>query len=142
MARGKSTDGDIDALGVLITASYGLDRSWAERGRCFGWRQQPSPWHYIPGPKNRHMIRDSEMVAFALLHCQSCPVQYECAAFACAGRMRACTFAMAESDLLWLTSQSDWRDILDMGAASGEPVQRVVVTVRAARESNDGTTAA
>jgi hypothetical protein len=136
LGRGKSTDGDIDALGVLITAVYGLDHSWFEDGSCFEWPETPSPWQYDPGQPHHLFIRSDEMVAFALIHCQACPVQYRCAAYAVEGRMIAGTWGMAEDDLRWLQRQGDWRDVLAMGQAAKEPVQRVVVTVRAARSTD------
>ena len=99
MGRGKSTDGSIDELGVLITASYGLPNEWRDDASCRGWHEAPTPWHFSPGTPSLRRIRSDEQVAFALIICQGCPVQYACAAWAVEGRMRAGTWAMAEADL-------------------------------------------
>ncbi len=67
MGRGKSTDGSIDELGVLITASYGLPNEWRDDASCRGWHEAPTPWHFSPGTPSLRRIRSDEQVAFALI---------------------------------------------------------------------------
>lgn len=135
MARPKSTDGNIDALGSLITAALDLDWSWFDRGACTTWHQTwagPTPWQFDPGVV-RDGIKGDEMIEVALLTCQGCPVQYQCAKFAVLGRMNAGTWAMHPHDLVWLGQQKDRLRIISDAEAAGLPVGRVVRQQRDAR---------
>lgn len=98
---------------MLITRAYGLDRSWAARGKCSSWSSDeliPSPWQFDP-KQVVHVtrpdgtvdtLRGSEMQKLALLSCHGCPAQYDCANYALEAGMLAGTWAMKAVDLNWL----------------------------------------
>lgn len=136
MAKPRNTDGNIDDLGVLITASFGLDKTWMERGTCYNWGSQrpgqPTPWQVSPG-QNINGISGSEMVKYARMICFSCPAQYDCLAFAIEGKMLAGTWGVGAKVLHWLQSQDDALDLVEMARAAGEPVQTIASAVMARR---------
>lgn len=148
LTRLKLCDGDIEELGVLITAAYDQDRTWVSRGKCRGWNADdeltPTPWQF--DPKQRVTIHDGrrdvvlrgqEMVELALMSCHSCPVQYACATYAVRARMLAGTWAMKIIDLTWLAKQEDFEFIIEMAEAEGVPLQHWIPQLRAIDESAD-----
>lgn len=139
MARPTSTDGDIESLGTLITAAFELDRSWYDKGACSGWHRKmsgPTPWQQDP-TATRDGYAD-EMIAVALIICQTCPVQYQCAKYAVEGRMLAGTWGMHPSDLVWLGRPANAKQaapLLRAAEAAGIPAQRAVRVARDASKT-------
>lgn len=70
------------------------------------------------------------MIEIALMVCQNCEAQYECAKYAVEGKMAAGTWAMRIDDLLWLRTQSNSLQILEATEQVGESVQRAIPMVR------------
>lgn len=143
MTRARSTDGDLDVLGVLITAAFGLDREWVDDARCLRYENPlpdgPTPWQFDPKQRWRivnggkqTVIHGEEMVRVALSFCWGCPVQWECASYAVRGRMIAGTWAMTEKDLGWLAKRDDAQEIIDESRMAGVPLQVRVPQLRAA----------
>lgn len=139
MAKPKNTDGAIEDLGVLITASYGLDTSWMERGSCYGWGNtrpgHPTPWQVTPQEKVGD-IRGSEMVRYALLLCGSCPSQYDCTSYAVQGMMLAGTWGVRVGVLHWLQGEEDALDLIEMARELHAPVQEIASQVMAERSAD------
>lgn len=136
MAKARNTDGNIDDLGVLITAALGLDREWMRRGTCYGWGSQrpsqPTPWQVSPG-QNVNGISGAEMVRYAQIICYACPAQYDCLSYAVEGMMLAGTWAVRAKTLHWMQSQPDALDLVAMARANKIPVQDIASTVMAQR---------
>ena len=136
MAKERNTDGNIDDLGVLITAAIGLDRNWMEEGACYGWGSQrpgqPTPWQVSPG-QNVHGVSGAEMVRYAQMICFSCKAQYDCLEFAIEGKMLAGTWAVRAKTLHWLQSQEDALDLVAMARQNKIPVQTIASSVMAER---------
>lgn len=139
MARPKTTDGDIDALGALITACFGLDLEWMDEGKCRDYKathripyNKPTPWQ-VEDAQRYDGMRGRELINAALLVCFSCKAQYDCAEFARQGRMKAGTWAMRIGDLEWLQHQHDGEQILKRAKRSKQPVQVAVKITRAER---------
>lgn len=113
---------------MLLTACYGLDRSWAKNGSCFGWGTkrpgQPTPWQVAPGRRYGD-YSGSELVKYALLWCHSCPAQYDCASFAVRGKMIAGTWGLPITQLRWLQEQDDAFDLIELARQNGIAVQTV-----------------
>lgn len=142
MPRITSCDGDLDDLGGLITRAYGIDRNWMERGACRGWRNDddtmPSPWQFDPSQTvlvqrsdgTVAKLKGREMQKLALIHCASCPVQYDCAEYAIEAGMLAGTWAMKIVDLDWLRNQDEWRELLMDAFVANVPVQVHVRSIR------------
>lgn len=124
----KNTDGAIEDLGVLITASYDLDTTWMKRGSCYNWGSKreghPTPWQVAPG-KRYHGVSGSELVKYALLICNTCPAQYDCAKYAVKGMMIAGTWAVPVTQLRWLQGREGSLDLIDMAQINEVPVQVV-----------------
>ena len=123
-----ATDGTIDDLGVLVTAAFGLDRTWMEQGSCYGWGSQrpgqATPWQAALGSRVKG-ISGAELVNYALLICGSCPAQYDCASFAVEGMMIAGTWGMRITTLRWMQTQDDALDLIDMARDAQIPVQQI-----------------
>jgi hypothetical protein len=139
LSKPKNTDGTIDELGVLITAAYGLDTSWMQKGSCFGWGsqrpEQPTPWQVAPG-RTYNGLSGNELVRYALLLCASCDAQYDCATYAVQATMIAGTWSMPITQLRWLQSQDDALDLIDLARDNEMPVQVVASQVLAARKAD------
>jgi hypothetical protein len=124
----RNTDGAIEDLGILITAAYGLDTNWMEQGSCFNWGSNrpghPTPWQVAPG-KKYNGISGSELQKYALMICNSCDAQYDCADYAVDAKMIAGSWAMPITQLRWLQGRSDAHDLIDMARGSDVPVQEV-----------------
>ena len=139
MARPKGTDGDIDSLGALLTACFGLDDTWMDRGKCRNYREahqipfdQPTPWA-VEDIQRVDGMRGRELINAALIVCHSCPAQYDCASYAVTGRMKAGTWSMRIGELEWLQRQSDALAIIQRARRRNIPIQIHVVAVRQVR---------
>ncbi len=144
MARPRSATGSIDDLGHLITAAFGLDRTWDVDAACHkdrfprGSKLIPSPWQFDPNQKvtfrnsdgEMTIIKGREMIQAALMICHNCPVQYECATYAVEGEVLAGTWAMRIFDLAWLRKQSNWRAIIARAKRRAVPLQHYVPALR------------
>ncbi len=128
-------------MGVLITAAFGLDRSWANEGYCRSWASTeavPSPWQFDPkqvvvierSDGTKAKLFGHDMVRLALLDCRQCPAQYRCAEYAVRAQMVAGTWAMRIADLRWLRKQPEAIKLVEAWEEAGVPVQ---VAVREAR---------
>jgi hypothetical protein len=129
VARPKNTDGDIDDLGVLVTAAYGLDTSWMDRGVCRGWGTarpgKPTPWQVAPG-RRYDGISGAELVKYALLNCFNCNAQYDCAEYAVRAVMIAGTWSMPITQLRWLQGQRERAfDLIAIARERGVAMQEV-----------------
>ena len=141
MARPTGTDGDLDSLGALITACFGLDTTWMDRGLCRDYREvhrvpfdMPTPWQ-VEDVQKIDGVRGRELITAALIVCGACPVQYDCALFGLNGRMKAGTWAMRIGDLSWLQKQADGETIVIRARQKRVGVQDHVRATRAARDS-------
>jgi len=139
MARPKTTDGDIDSLGALLVACFGLDREWMESGKCRDYNLihhiphfKPTPWQ-VEDVQRIDGMRGRELISAALIVCHSCPSQYSCADYALRGRMKAGTWAMRIGELEWLQHQQDGERIIAKAERLGVPVQIHVDSTRKAR---------
>lgn len=130
VSKSRNTDGAIEDLGVLITAAYGLDRSWMEQGACYKWGSnrpgQPTPWQVAPGRKYNG-ISGSELVRYALMVCFACPAQYDCAQYAVDGQMTAGTWSMPITQLRWLQTQEHPNELIEMARDGEVPMQKVAL---------------
>lgn len=112
MARHGSITNDIDDYGRLITAAYGLDRSWHDDAACReyaigrDWSSERNPWHVAITDKFADGVDPRELVKVAKMICYGCPSQYGCARYAVAGEVAAGTWAgLGVGDLQWLIKQ-------------------------------------
>lgn len=127
MARPLTSDGDIEDLGSLIRAAYGLDRSWVSRATCRDYpisqrRDGKTPWHIDWGDRIDG-VHGKKIVEMALMICFGCEAQYDCARYAIAGKMAAGTWSMPFSDLEELQKMEDGGAVIDEAEARGVPVQ-------------------
>lgn len=131
-----------EEYGVLIGAAFGLDKSWAPRGRCRQWDYEdgdatfrPSPWHVASSSVVEvagEPVSGRELVKVALIICAGCPVQWDCARYAVRGMMQAGTWAMRITFLRDLQKdQPAALALLDAAEASGVSVQVAVDAHRA-----------
>lgn len=138
MPKPRNTDGAIEDLGVLLTAAYGLDTEWMERGTCYGWGSNrpgtTTPWQATSG-KRYGEFSGGELVKYALIVCSGCPAQYDCTSYAIKGMMVAGTWGVSISQLRWLQGQDDGLDLVEIARELDAPVQSVVADVFAARTS-------
>lgn len=132
MTRHRTPEGELD-LGDLITAAIGLDRSWVKRAGCLKWTDdlKPTPWQ-VDKSQIVDGVRGSELIKMALMVCNSCAVQWECAEFAVRGKMRAGTWAMGITNLAWLQDQEEWEDILNVARENLEPLHPLITDLRRA----------
>jgi len=148
LTRLKLCDGDIEELGVLITAAYEHDRTWASRGKCRGWNAEdeltPTPWQFDPKQRvtivdggRKVTLRGSELIELALMSCHSCPVQYACATYAVRARMLAGTWSMKIIDLTWLAKQDDFEALIALAEEEGVPLQQWIPRLRALADAAD-----
>lgn len=137
MAKAKNTDGAIEDLGVLITAAYGLDTTWMERGSCYGWGSNrpghPTPWQVAPG-RRYDGVSGNELVKYALIICSGCSAQHDCASYAVQAMMIAGTWSMPITQLRWLQGEDDALDLIEMARAADVPMQRVAAEAFSARD--------
>lgn len=110
LTRHQTADGEL-FLGELIHAADGLDRSWVESSPCRLWAGslRPTPWQVHKDQRfvehrdgKKVVMRGDEMIKMALMICATCPVQYDCAAYAVQGLMQAGTWAMGIANLRWM----------------------------------------
>jgi hypothetical protein len=136
MARPKNTDRDIDDLGVLITAAFGLDTSWMQDGSCYDWGSkrpgQTTPWQAAPG-RRYNGLSGNELVKYALMICRNCPAQYDCATFAVEAKMIAGTWSMPITPLRWLQGIDDALDLIEMARELQAPMQEVAMRAQVER---------
>lgn len=132
MTRHRTPDGELD-LGDLITAAFGLDRTWVADASCRAWiaddDPKPTPWQ-VNKSQNVNGVRGSEMIKMALMVCHSCVAQYDCARFAVEGKMQAGTWAMGITNLVWLADQPDWAEIIAIAEDLGAPLDEYISTLR------------
>lgn len=136
MSRITSCDGDLDDLGVLITRAYGVDRDWWSDAACRSWSataRVPSPWQFDPkqtvivslSDGSQSVLRGGEMIKLALMICETCPAQYQCARYAIDAGMLAGTWAMKIVDLKKLLElePKEAVAVVDAAEQEGMPVQ-------------------
>jgi hypothetical protein len=132
VTRHRTPEGELD-LGDLITAAFGLDRSWADRAPCRAWigdeDPKPTPWQ-VSKLQTIGGIRGSELIKMALMVCHTCVVQYDCARYAVEGKMQAGTWAMGITNLKWLQEQDDWVDHIAIAADLHTPIDEYISDVR------------
>lgn len=143
---GSST---FESLGVLITAAYDCDTEWQEEARCSAERYEftpgvPSPWQFDPdqrvdvdrGDGKMMTLKGEEMIELALMSCFACPAQYDCARYAICAKVRAGTYAMKISDLIWLRGKKIPAEaLIDYAEAEKIPLQRAIPLARVAIEA-------
>lgn len=116
---------------MLITAAYGLDVEWMKQGSCYNWGSKreghPTPWQVAPGRKYGD-LSGSELVRYALLICNTCPAQYDCASYAVQAQMIAGTWSIPVTQLRWLQKQPDALDLIGMARDNDVPMQAVATT--------------
>lgn len=144
---------DLSDLGVLIRTAHGLDRAWWANAKCRQW-EPPSdddtlgPWRdqrYV-GPsiwqvewdqvitwRDHEPIRGQKLIELAVLICQGCPAQWDCADYAVRGLMQGGTWATTPRNLRWLIEDAD--DPLALIESARHAGQPVDVAVRVARSS-------
>lgn len=129
-----TSDGQIEDLGVLLTAALDLDTGWMPRGACYGYGcrnpESTTPWQAAP-TRTYDGMSGSELVKWALIVCRGCPAQYDCAAYAVEGWMIAGTWSMPLTHLAWLRKQPDWEDIIADARQRKVPIQDAVALLRA-----------
>ena len=141
MPRPTGTDGDLDNLGALITAAFGLDTAWMDTGKCRDYREVhqvpfdwPTPWQ-VEDAQKVDGVRGRELINAALMVCHSCPAQYDCASFGVDGRMKAGTWGMRIGELHWLQHQADSEQIILNAKRRGVPIQIHVDVTRRRRNA-------
>lgn len=144
-------------LGVLIRSAHGLDRAWWDQAKCKQWEpsEHPAlgPWRdqrYV-GPSiwqvdwsqriewEGRSVPGRALIELAVLVCQGCPAQWDCATYAVRGLMCGGTWAMTPKNLQWLIASENPLAVIDSARESGTPVE---VAVRAARSNADVSSAA
>ena len=131
MTRHRTPDGELD-LGDLITAAFGLDRAWTAKASCLAWvgdDPKPTPWQ-VNKSQTVAGVRGAELIKLALMVCQSCEAQYDCARYAVRGKMQAGTWAMGITNLDWLQDQEDWEEIIAIAEDCGEALDGYISILR------------
>lgn len=137
-----------DDIALAIRRLQAAQPDWVRRARCTGtsmdevgddtvnrtrsmwWRvgRNDSVDVEIDGSSVR--VTAASMVRCALLVCQMCPVQWECAEFAIEGD-EAFTWAASETDRRWFAENvADWREQLAQARSEGLPVQQLISRTR------------
>lgn len=153
--RSSAITNDLDDLGVLVSAAYGLDTSWMSAARCRSWDGEPdddepyplgipTPWQFDYEQvvvtrigKKEVVLEGKEMIKVALMHCYGCPAQYVCARYGVEARCRAGTYGMRISDLRWLQSQPDALELIAIADDLDIPMQRYVAEMRKIRAAEE-----
>lgn len=80
---------------------------------CLAWTKdaKPTPWQ-VDKSQVVAGVRGAEMIKMALMVCQACSAQWDCADYAVRGMMRAGTWSMGITNLLWLQNRPDGLDIV------------------------------
>lgn len=115
----------------------GVSTSWKSKGRCHS-ASRPAE---VPGFAWTVEAKDkgplllgrpaAAWIKMALMVCNNCPVQYECARWAIEVDERWGTWAMPIEELHWLKKRAHGR-IIDAAEDLGVPVQVAVRTAHAA----------
>lgn len=138
LTRHQTADGEL-FLGELIHAADGLDRSWVESSPCRLWAGslRPTPWQVHKDQRfvehrdgKKVVMRGDEMIKMALMICATCPVQYDCAAYAVQGLMQAGTWAMGIANLRWLQGQEGALDLVAEARELAVAVDEFVTALR------------
>lgn len=92
-----------------------------------------------------HYVKCSELTEMAVMICQTCPVQYDCARYAVDYEEPAGTWAMHRRHLEWLQNvgvrlverlkPGEAHDIIAAAEAEQVPVEQYVAAVRVARRA-------
>ncbi len=152
---------DLSDLGVLIRAAHGLDRAWWDAAKCRQWEPPDDagpllgPWRdrRYRGPsiwqvewdqeiswEGHETIRGQHLIALAVLICEGCPAQWDCATYAVRGLMQGGTWATTPRNVRWLVDEADAPlDLIEAARSEGVPVN---VAVRSARFGADVSSAA
>ncbi len=131
----------IDDLGKLIRAAYGLDTSWRRAAACRRWEpdevtpeleawrrwdyEGPSIWQ-VDNDQIMNGIRGAKLIEIALMVCHACPAQYDCATWAVKAKVQAGTYGMKIPALLWLQTQDEPLDLIEMARAGRLAVADVI----------------
>lgn len=138
LTRHQTADGEL-FLGELIHAADGLDRSWVESSPCRLWAGslRPTPWQVHKDQRfvehrdgKKVVMRGDEMIKMALMICATCPVQYDCAAYAVQGLMQAGTWSMGIANLRWLQGQEGALDLVAEARELAVAVDEFVTALR------------
>lgn len=129
-------------LSELLSRAAGVDRDWMNAASCQGWGHahydpkcsdaQPTPW-MVSNNESVKGIAGHELIEYALIICQGCVAQYDCAKFAIRTDCDFGTSSMPIGSLRWLRAQEDWEEIVDVAEAVHIPMRQAVVTVRRRR---------
>lgn len=130
-------DGELEDYGRLITAAFGLDRSWMDGAECRRYAVSRNllrtPWHVGRDEVFDGDIKGRELIKAALMICSSCAAQYACAEYAVKGLICGGTWGMDIGDLRWLQKQPDSLELIEVAAGECLPVQVAITRTRADR---------
>jgi hypothetical protein len=137
MPRRRSLDDQWDAWPKHIASAVGASRDWMAQGKCraIQGRIARRPWTAHRNDVihvGRWTYRGEELIAYALLICRNCPVQWDCARFAMTTWENWGTWAMKKSEATWLHAQPDHPALIDKAQEDGVPVQIAVSAAHAA----------
>lgn len=134
MPRKQSYDGSFEDLPVSIRRALSVDRSWEVDAACRGrgswpWVAEADRTYLIQG----HRYSGVKLIELAMVTCQTCPVQWECAATAIRADEKAAIWGGATADQLAIFRKRAGGvdravEILEMGKSSGVTVGRLVLT--------------
>lgn len=117
-----------------IAAAIGVDRSWMEGALCkgqdeippFSWRVNRNQWVMIGGKR----VKGEKFVEVALMLCDACPAQWDCARFAIKTDAQSCTWGAPLEEIRWLMTQPEPLAAIDMAEEAGVSVQVAIRTIR------------
>lgn len=138
MARQHSYSGDYRDMPVSVLRALEVDRAFYADALCKTDRNTPKlAWTADSGTTPRYKIGNQrysgdKLNEMALLVCDHCPVQWQCAEAAIDAGEAGGVWADRLDNLHYLQARrlTGWRDVLHMAQSTGVSVQRTIRMVR------------
>jgi hypothetical protein len=136
MPRPNSLDDGFEFLPKHIGLGMGVDRSWSEQSKCREVSDTRWPWLVQPLEKvkvGKNTYDGESLIALALMTCQVCPVQYDCARFGIETEAANWgTWGCHPRRMKWLRKQPDMDRIIDRAEYAGVPLDKAISTAMVA----------
>ena len=130
MPRPNSLDDGFEFLPKHIGLGIGVDRSWGDKAKCREVVDDRWPWLVTPNEEvkvGNTVYIGEQLIALALMTCETCPAQYDCAHYGIETEAAAWgTWGVHPRRMKWLRKQRDWREIIKRAAYAGVPLDRAV----------------
>jgi len=122
MGIGPVLNPDSYAVYINLARALRFEEEWMENGNCRNRTPEQEQWWLLDKSDPRH---DAEHEKMAATSCMSCPVQWDCLAFAIREQQRGCIWGLRWVDRKELKKERDALDLIEQARQDKRPVDSI-----------------